>query len=91
MPLVWGTPKAQNKMHGKLKFRFMHGYTYHIGKKCRHQHDTYRRSNYSYNHCFCAGLDDTWCDTMSGFGGSSIFMNGRMIPLGGFLFQNFLK
>ena len=32
-------PKAQNKMHGKLKFRFMHGYTYHIGKKCRHQHD----------------------------------------------------
>ena len=30
----------------------MHGYTYHIGKKCRHQHDTYRRSNYSYNHWF---------------------------------------
>ena len=31
----------------------MYGYTYHIGKKCRHQHVTYRRSNYSYNHCFC--------------------------------------
>ena len=45
----------------------------------------------SYNHCFRTGLDDTWCDTMSGFGGSSIFMNGRMIPLGGSLFQNFLK
>ena len=44
-------------MHGKLKFRFMHGHTHHIGKKCRHQHDTYRRSNYPYDHCFCAGSD----------------------------------
>ena len=42
-------------------------------------------------HYFCAGLDDTWCDTMSGFSWPSIFMNGRMIPLGGSLFQNFLK
>ncbi len=85
-------PKTQSKMYGKLKFRFMYGYTYHIRKKYKHQHDTYRKSNYSYNHCFCAGLDDTWCDTMSGFGRpSSIFMNGRMIPLDGLLFQNFLK
>ena len=39
-------------------------------------HTEDQTSNYSYNHCFCAGLDDTWCDTMSGFGGPSIFMNG---------------
>ena len=51
----------------------MHGRAYHTGKKCRHQHDACRRSNYSYNHCFCAGSDDTWCDTMSGFGGPSIY------------------
>ena len=35
--------------------------------------------------------DDTWCDTMPGFGWPYIFMNGRMIPLGDSLFQNFLK
>ena len=46
MPLVWNMPKAQNKMHEKLKFRFMYSYTYHIGKKCRHQHDTCRRANF---------------------------------------------